>query len=494
MAIDQNIIEDNPWWGRSSAIDSDPHLRRLEQQPFYHEHDLSSFMLDKDAVYTLRGPRQVGKTTLVKTMIKHLLEDKMRNLVPRQILYLNVYTAGIIKPHDLQRVMQEFIKDHRSVGNDRRLYIFLDEVTGITDWGVAVQALHERGLMENVFIFATGSSAMDIKKGGERMPGRRGDIENPDWILMPLSFRDYVRAIKNRTGEKIPKEVPTIDIFNPRRAYKQALELEYTQVSFGNIFERYLQTGGYPYVIASQLDEGYIPGRVYLQFQQAIREEMRKANRRETFFRELVSWAVEKYLGREFSWSTVSGDTEIGSKNTARQYLEDGEAVFIWHILYRMKKIGRPAPALRSPKKLYAVDPFGHHALSSWVEGMQNPWEQTLTALADDNFRGMLVESVVGDHLIRKFGPFVLYYRTAQGKEEIDFIAGQGREKYAPLEVKYRRKLKKADRKYLKKYGGGIIVSRDQLNYWEDANVAAIPAATLLAGLPYSLTLYPAEE
>jgi hypothetical protein len=100
----------------------------------------------------------------------------------------------------------------------------------------------------------------------------------------------------------------------------------------------------------------------------------------------------------------------------------------------------------------------------------------------------------VADHLARKYGRFVLYHRAPQGKEEIDFVVYRSRKDKTLLEVKNRTKIKNEDRRYLQKYGGGIIASKNQLEYWEKENITVVPIYTLLAGLPDELTLYPSDE
>jgi predicted AAA+ superfamily ATPase len=311
---------------------------------------------------------------------------------------------------------------------------------------------------------------------------------------MPLSFRNYIQALSEKSDMDLPRQIPEIDLFNIERMREAAQELEIHSQPIEALFRRYLKTGGYPYAISAEIEEDKIPKRIYRQFQHAIREEMRRAGRRENYFRELVSWAVDKYLGREFAWSKASSDTHIGSKNTARDYLEDGEAVFIWHIMKRVVQLGEPTPANKSPKKLYTVDPFCWHSLTAWVQGLDNPWGHTLDVLSDEDFLGTFVESVVADHFKRHFDHFALYHRASQGKEEIDFVLHDTPDKKSLVEVKYRNSLHSSDRKYLAKYGGGFLATKDQFGYHEKENVLDIPVYNLLAGLPYDLTLFPSRE
>ena len=72
----------NPWWESPERIESDRSIveyqeSKLQWQPKIRE----EFKLTQDVVYTLRGPRQVGKTTLIKMIARELLRD---GVAPRQ--------------------------------------------------------------------------------------------------------------------------------------------------------------------------------------------------------------------------------------------------------------------------------------------------------------------------------------------------------------------------------------------------------------------------
>ena len=48
----------------------------------------------------------------------------------------------------------------------------------------------------NNFILASGSHAIDLLKGVERLVGRSGKYEfSPDFVLLPMTFGDYVHAV-----------------------------------------------------------------------------------------------------------------------------------------------------------------------------------------------------------------------------------------------------------------------------------------------------------
>jgi len=69
-------------------------------------------------------------------------------------------------------------------------FVFLDEITTVPRWEYAIKHIVDTGLGEDVLFVLTGSSSADLRRGGERLPGRRRMVQ-PDRVLLPLSFRQY---------------------------------------------------------------------------------------------------------------------------------------------------------------------------------------------------------------------------------------------------------------------------------------------------------------
>ncbi|GEM_PF-300225 len=488
MAITNRHRRDNPWWQSKNKIFADPHLTRMNNQIFKFHHGIP-FNLNQDIIYTLRGPRQVGKTTYLKILIKHLLFSEKYE--PENILYLDIQGAGCANYDTLREMVEEYINYIRIASNNKkRIYIFLDEVTSINDWGAALRIMYERGLLENTTILATGPHALDIQKGGESMPGRRGKEKNLDWIMSPLSFGDYVKTASALAEKKLPEPFLQYSLFD-EKIYSKSQKLENYSVVLSEFLEKYILTGGFPYAIEAELQQGHIPKYIYNQHRDAILQEIRRSGHRETYYREIVDWLANKHLGDEFSWTSISKNTHIGSKNTARNYLEDAELAYVWHILYRVIKLGNSQPAPGSPKKIYPIDPFTWHTLHCWSAGIQNPWEETITRVSNLSFKGKLMESVIADHLYRKFGSFTYFYRDKKGREKIDFVLHKNKTDYRLLEMKYRETINSKDKKLLLKYGGGILCTKKELDIIKGENVIMIPAYNLLAGTTQNLTLFP---
>src|SRR5712692_7510360 len=101
----EHFVRQNRWWNSPSDVSNDRHLRRLREVPLAWTPPLP-FNFDRDAVYTVRGPRQVGKSTVLKRQVASLLD---RGWEPRHVLYLDVELAGIERARDLTDALRAYL-------------------------------------------------------------------------------------------------------------------------------------------------------------------------------------------------------------------------------------------------------------------------------------------------------------------------------------------------------------------------------------------------
>jgi hypothetical protein len=108
----------NPWWAEIAVVNDDPHLAEYDQAVVKWEPSpLHTLKLDRDLIYILLGPRQVGKTTFFKLLIRQLLLE--RNVHPRTILYLNCEALGPQTPQELAELLREYIIWAKTFSKDR---------------------------------------------------------------------------------------------------------------------------------------------------------------------------------------------------------------------------------------------------------------------------------------------------------------------------------------------------------------------------------------
>ncbi|RKX41534.1 MAG: ATP-binding protein, partial [Thermotogae bacterium] len=175
MSISE-IIMYNPWWNNS--IDTAVLVKDLTEQyeNANFKRDYSNlFDLSSNALYTLRGMRQIGKSTALKVTIAKLLK---KNVPRKSIMFLPSDTVANFK--ELREILIEYLNYAKEY---KKRYIFIDEISYVKDWQRAIKELRDNTVLRNDFMLLSGSSALDIKRGAERMPGRRGNVIEPDKVL-----------------------------------------------------------------------------------------------------------------------------------------------------------------------------------------------------------------------------------------------------------------------------------------------------------------------
>ena len=121
----------NPQWDNINNFQNDPILLRLKQaQKILKNPVQEKIKLEKERVYILRGPRQIGKTTLVKTIIENLLLERKN---PFEIFYFALDIGGLRNEEEVFNLLLSYInlaKDKKATSQ----FIFLDEATYTRDW------------------------------------------------------------------------------------------------------------------------------------------------------------------------------------------------------------------------------------------------------------------------------------------------------------------------------------------------------------------------
>jgi uncharacterized protein len=461
----------NRWWTDPSAIEGDRHLVRMREArvswmpalPFRFEHD---------AIYTLRGPRQVGKSTVLKRQIRDLIAAGWPT---RQILYLDVELAGLERGADLVAALRTYLDGERSQAGQAqaRCAIFLDEVTRIDNWAGAIRGLVDNDELRNVTLVATGSHTRDVRAGGERLPSRRGGIEL-DWELLPLSFREFVALVAPHL--RLPPVLLALSL-EDARASRRAMELLRPQISA--LFERYLAVGGFMPAINDDAAYGAVRAETFQIYREAITGEFTRAGLRESYLREVINWLAD-HLGQEFDYRDVAADTDIGSKDTARNYVDNLEASYAASVCYRTPDLSNPSPAFRGPKKIHPMDPLVWHLIRAWAAADPDPWQASVAALGSPEIVGHLVESVLVVHARRAFGARVYYWHPDK-RREIDLVVASAGANVALLESKYRQRVDDQEVRSLVSSGGGLVVTKQTEGDLAGGSVYSLPASDFLA-------------
>lgn len=450
----------NPWWKGKEHIDDDRHLRNYFGLKYrWVPPILKEVELIPGNIFTIRGPRQVGKTTLVKLMIKSLIEDGVNE---RSIFYA---TCDIILDFkELLELIREYI-EFAQFGNMVEKYIFLDEISGIENWQKAVKLLVDSGELENTCLVLTGSHTLDIKHGFERLPGRTGKF-GKEYLLLPLKFSEFISLVKPEIHAHI-ETVTKFSIEKFNEAVNSALPFE-NEIKV--LFNQYLMIGGFPLAINEFYAENEIPEYIYELYTRWVIGDITKWGKQEKILKQMLRTAILKQ-GTAVSWDSFSKDAEIKSHKTVSSYAEDLENMFVFFVLYFID-LNKKAADYNKNKKVYFFDPFIHHMFNRMLY------------LKEPEITPALIEAVAVVHFARSAQQMIPYAKPNEvafywkNKKETDIVLRTKEDLFA-VEVKYQKKISKEDFGSLHRFKEGIIASKATLKIGDKYSV--VPIHILLA-------------
>jgi len=463
----ERLREQNPWWGDPSAIDRDPHLRELAGSPFQRPLPLvEALRIDLPIVYTLRGPRQVGKTTALKTLAKRLIESGVPST---NVLY---YSLDLEREPD---AIVELVNRGRAVGSQGRRFFLLDEVSAVPDWQRAVKYLRDNTPARDDFFLLTGSIASDIRKGAERLPGRRGPAADLDKILLPLSFAEFASAIdpslpkveaRLRANALMSDAEDAATTFERNLVYLPALERH---------LEAYAHVGGFPTAVRDYLASGTreVTDATIRILWDVIAGDVSRIGRDPATAMKLLE-RVATSLGTPISWTQLAEAMGVASPATAEEYTRALAEAFELLVVYAWDT----SHATRAPKKgkkLYAVDPI----LLRLPERITYSTRLPPLPLLVENIVALAMFRSAERDLVEAFPvPQALFHWRSTTGKEIDFLLGRKASKL-PLEVKYQQTISGRDTLVIRRsFGGGILLSRNTLDM--KGPVVIVPAALFL--------------
>ncbi|MEM1582284.1 MAG: ATP-binding protein [Candidatus Bathyarchaeia archaeon] len=382
----------NPWWYRESDR---TYEEWVGKQVRWVPPVMRQFSFEPFSLNFLVGPRQVGKTTALKIWINKVL---LPNVDPKAVFYFSCEELTNF------RELGEILDNYVSFKNGNRIkssFIILDEITFVEDWHRALKLRIDQGVFRNDIIVVSGSAGLEILKQKEYFPGRRG--KGRDIVFYPLSFSQYVGALRNLETEK--KDLMQVEYSMKTNRVHQGL--------LNELFNKYMLTGGFPLPI----EEMYVRNRISFETRKTytdwLRSDFAKLGRNEAYMKEVLAYIVRARL-TPVSWLSISKETSISSSHTTQAYVEDLERLFTVKIL---NFLGADSKILyRKNKKIHITDPFLYDTICELVN---------VKPIDEDK-----LESIVATHLARRYPVF--YWRN---KTEVDIVVLVGNRQFG-IEVK----------------------------------------------------------
>lgn len=342
------------FWEKYGWENEDKHLKELKRHPFNR---VLAPLPAGPGLFVIRGPRQIGKSSWLKKM---LLAAN-----PKEAFYLSCENISEFK--ELHEVLKE---------NLNRKVFLIDEVTFVDQWWRPIKSILDSH--DDVRIVVTGSHAHDVKKGMDQMPGRWGN--GGDFELLPMDFFEF-------------SEMRKIAGWSPM-ALDEELEL-------------YFKVGGFPTALLESGPTGTFPLKSQEVYRRWLLGDILKLGKSETYLREILA-QIALTTTSTISLQKLAQRTQIGSHNTAQDYVEILESCFALKTLYEID-LETNSPKFRKEKKFYLRDPLMYWMALDWA-GIKPP----------SNSSDVLAELVAHEYLVRRHKRFG--FATSK-KGEVDFVA-----------------------------------------------------------------------
>ncbi len=343
------------FWENKGWEKTDRHISQVMAMPFQRD---IPFIPTKKGLYIIRGPRQIGKSSWLKQVLSYWVKHGER------CFYLSC--EGITDYRELIELLG-------SLANRR--VVLLDEISFVPHWDRAVKHAIDSGKTD--ILMVTGSHALDLKHGSDRMPGRFDG--GGEFQLLPMDFEEFTTT-RHRIGW----------------AYKSRLEE----------LRAYFRVGGFPTAIAEGGPEAKYPREAIATYWRWLAGDVVRLGKQESYLIEILS-QIAQMLASATSLQNLASNTRIGSHNTVQEYITVLESCFAVRTLLAIDP-STGGFRFKKNRKLYFSDPLIYW-LALDQAGLKPPKD------CEPN----LAEMVAHETLARRYRRFG-YFRNDSG--EVDFL------------------------------------------------------------------------
>lgn len=411
--MEKNIGIYNPWWKNPDFTQGG-----LKRAIFSKLVD----SLKHQYITVLKGPRQCGKSFLIKQVITWLLKNGISADSIFYFLFDDTDLLNYIEEHPKEFLNYLSLKAEKS----NRIYVVLDEFQKVKNLNNLVKTLYEAGLSIK-FIVLGSSSLLISEKASESLMGR-----TQTFYLEPFSLGEYIEFKVKEFPVKEVQHATGGFFLNPNRDSFLELESIYKKYHFTlsreieDLVKYYLLVGGYPQSILSPTaDMGFLRlkeiKQAYLEKDIVGLLRIEKIRDFEKLIK-LLSLQTCKLL----NYAGVQRDLGI-SFQTLKKFINILESTYITTLcpVYTSSKI----TSLKKTPKVFFHD-----------IGLRNLFSETYDEIGYQKEKGEIVENFIYAQLLKfnlwelnGFGN-ILFWRNQFGNE-IDFIFSH-KKNIIPVEVK----------------------------------------------------------
>lgn len=353
----------------------------------YEEQSLTfrfNFGLDQlptePGIILIRGPRQYGKSTWLELELRDTLIDFGKG----SAYFLN--GDNFSNHNELEEAIINLLPLFNPKAKVKRL--FIDEITAVDGWEKALKKLADRGEIKHILIITTGSMATDLRRGAERLPGRKGKLDRTDYIFTGISYKDFYTQCAKSFEE--------------------------------DTWIAYLLSGGSPIAAKEIWQFERVPEYFYELIKDWVIGELVKSGRSRNFLIPLMRSLIKKGTSR-VGYLNLAKDSGLSNNTIAAEYIEqlsDLLSVIPSNQWDHQKLV----PLQRKPCKFHFINlsvalSFSEYRINSISEFKKLPTQE----------QGKWLEWLVAQELFRRqcikgeLNPEGIYY-WASKEHEIDFV------------------------------------------------------------------------
>lgn len=353
-------------------------------------------------ILAISGPRQSGKTTLLKKIEEDLSEKN------QSVVFANFENSSVLE--DFQNAPIEFIKFHLQ---EKKTFFLFDEFQHVEMGGKILKLLFDTFPTAKFII--SGSSSLKIKEIASFLVGRVIFFR-----LYPLSFSEIISYKDKKLFSFWQKYNTEIEKLLKGRSF--SLPYSIFQQEFEKIFSDYLIYGGYPRVVISNKEKRVkrLQSLVETYIEKDIIRHLRVGNFLE--FKHLAR-IFSLQIGNIVNYNSLSRETKLNFREIKKfsSILSETFVLDFVSPFFRNK-----ASELKKNPKAYFLD-----------LGLRNTLVSDFRDLTLRPDLGFLVENFVYTQLRQCLPNGKISFWRTKSQAEVDFVLELEGE-LIPLEVKYR--------------------------------------------------------
>jgi len=406
--------------------------------------------IERREIFAIKGPRQSGKTTLLKMLQDWLIKE--RRIEAENIIFITFEDRDILEKFSLDP--KAYIKSFIGERKNERFYFLLDEFHYLKNGGQILKLLYD--IFENIKFIITASSSLElVGKTAKFLVGRVFSFE-----LWQLNFEEFIKVKSSQLFNVYKEKSELVKNFILEGRDFSLPEKDIFGKDFQRLFEEYVIWGGYPEVIKTNEEETktIILKNIYDTYITRDIIELLKITDYSRF-KTLLSLLASQ-IGNLINYNNLAKDTQTYFKEIKR-YLSILEETYIISLLkpFFTNKISE----LKKNPKVYFID-----------MGLRNYILGNFQGLLFRPDLGQIVENLIFSQLrFNQKDYYSLKYWRTLGKAEVDFILERKRE-IIPVEVKYSSfnfpKISKGFRSFVSAYTpkSAVILTK---NFWGELKI-----------------------